>query len=191
MAGIVRPDSATSITAPAKAVMIEKAAVQEERVTEPVKSPAPATPSQAAEKAAKVNTGAESVSNSIADVQVIPRRIIAIGGRTPDVLGIVVGHVDHLGIGRLNLNRRLIPLHLCGDVLLPVGLELTGRHGLGAHPLHGIHYVRLLSKEGVAEIGGPTNVGAQPVDHVREDHQSLDTGVPILLACGIDRKSVV
>ena len=77
MAGIVRPYPARRKTATAETVMIEEGAVQEDRVTKPVRSPTPATPSQAAEKAADVNAGAESVPESEADIRVIPWRVIA------------------------------------------------------------------------------------------------------------------
>src|SRR6202044_1407804 len=105
---------------------------------EPVRSPAPTTPSQAAEKAPNVNARAESVSISKADVRVFPWGVIAIGGRSPNVLGIVQRYIDHLGISRLDVDSRLISLHFGRDRLLPIRPEFTGCHGSGAHPLHGI-----------------------------------------------------
>ena len=142
MAGIVRPGGATSKSAPAETVTIEKGTILKDRAIEPVRSPAPTTPPKAAEKASDVNATAES--ESIAEIRVIPRGIVTVGGRSPDILGIVVRDVDHLGVGWLNLNRRLVSLHLGGDGFLRVGTQFASRHGLGPHPLHRTHYIGLL-----------------------------------------------
>src|SRR5580700_10812352 len=185
MAGVVRPPPARMISPPAEAEPAEKARVQEDSAVEPVQSPAPAAPSQAAEKAANVDTRAESVSKSVAEVRVIPWRIIAVSRRSPNIFGIIVRHVDHFRISRLNVDGRLITLLLGSDRLLPVGAQFAGRLSLGAHALHGLHYIRLLSQECIADISGPANVGRQSAEHVREDHQGLYAGIPVLLASRI------
>ena len=87
---------------------MEEIAVQIDRVAEPIRPPAPTAPSQAAEEASDVNTRAEPESKT--DVRVIKRRIITIDGRSPHVCGIVERHINHLRVGRLNVNRRQVLL---------------------------------------------------------------------------------
>ncbi len=129
--GIMRPYSASKSGA-AETEASKKRTVQKERVPEPVTSPTPAAPSQTAEKSSNIDSRAKPITESVADVQVIPRRIIATVGRwSPDVLRIVIRHVHLFGIGRLNINRRLIALHLRGDRLLRVGPQFAGRLSLG------------------------------------------------------------
>jgi hypothetical protein len=41
------------------------------------------------------------------------------------------------------------------------------RFGFRAHALHSLHYVGLLGKESVAEIGNPLNVIREAFDNVR------------------------
>jgi hypothetical protein len=41
------------------------------------------------------------------------------------------------------------------------------RFGFRAHSLHSLHYVGLLGKESVAEIGNPLNVIREAFDNVR------------------------
>ena len=53
---------------------------------------------------------------------------------------------------------------------------------MGSQPLHGLHDVSLLSEKCVPQVGSPADVRVQPGDYIREDHQRLDTGIPVLLA---------
>jgi len=167
----------------AETVAMEERVVHIDRVAEPIRPPAPTAPSQTAEEASDINTRAEPESKT--DVRVIKRRIVTIDRRSPHVCGIVDRHVNHLRVGRLNVNRRLSILRLSGDVHLGVRLQSARLTRLAPQPLHGLHDVGLLSEKGVPQIGGPTNIRVQPGDYIREDHQRLDTGIPVLLARGL------
>jgi hypothetical protein len=131
-----------SISVSAVTVMIEKVTVLIDRAMIPVWPPPPTTPIKAPEKASNINARAESKSKT--EIRVIPSGIITVEGRSPDIRRIVVRYVDHLGVGWLNLNHRSVPLPLGCDGFLYVGLQFASRHGLGPHPLHGIHYIGLL-----------------------------------------------
>ena len=101
-----------------EAIAMEEIVVHIDRVAEPIRPPTPAAPSQAPEEASNVNTRSEPESKT--DVRVVKRRIVAIDGRSPHVCGIVERHINHLRVGRLNVNRRLPALRLSGDVHLGV-----------------------------------------------------------------------
>ena len=112
---------------------------------------------------------------------VIERRIIAPRRRSPDVSRIVFRHVDHLRIGRRDVNGRLPALRLGRNRLLRSGREPAVGLRPRAHPLHRGHHVGLLRQERIAQCRGPLDVLVQLRQHVRKGHQGLDAGVPILL----------
>src|SRR5579863_1312391 len=147
-----------------KTIAMEKIIVHIDRVAEPTRPPAPTAPSKAAEEASDVNTRAEPESKT--DSRIKKWRIKTIGGRSPDVRGIVDRHINHLRVGRLDVDRRLASLRLGRDIYLRVRLQSARLASLGSQMLNGIHDVGLLSEKCVAQIGGPTNVGVQPGDYI-------------------------
>ena len=173
--------AATKPETAAVAVMVEEEAVYENRPAEPIRPPAPTTPSQSAEESTNVDPRPESKSNS----WIVERRVVAIDWRSPNVFWIVRRHINHLRISRLDLNGSLVSLRLCRDPLLPVRIEFAIRSRFRAHVLHGIHNVRLLSQERISQIGSPSNVGIQPIENIRKNYQSLNARIPILLARGV------
>ena len=101
--------------------------VPEERVvdvdgpTEPVRAPAPTpAPGPAAEPEPDVDSQAESEARSVRE-----RRIGAPRRGSPDIDRIVLRHVDHLRIGRHDLDDGLPVLNGGGDRLLRSGGELA------------------------------------------------------------------
>ena len=160
MTRIVRPGSPACERAATvevtETIAMEKIVVHIDRAAEPIRPPAPTAPSKAAEEASDVNARAEPESKT--DSRVKKWRIKTIGGRSPDVCGIVDRHINHLRVGGLNFNRRLPSLRLGRDVHLRVRFQSARLARLGSQPLHGIHDVGLLSEKCVPEIGGPTNV---------------------------------
>jgi len=52
---------------------------------------------------------------------------------------------------------------------------------LAAHFLYSLHDAGLLSQKRVTKIRRPPDVFAQPLENIREKHQRLNAGIPILL----------
>ena len=115
---IMRPDPVASIPAASKTVVIEEEAVHENRTAKPVRSPAPATPSQSAEESTNVDARSESKSKPNARIK--KRRVVTVNRRTPNVFGIVGRYINYLRISRLDLNRSLVPLRLGRNSFLRV-----------------------------------------------------------------------
>ena len=191
MFGVMRPNAIASEPAiavtgePVVPVMAEEEGAFENRAAEPIRPPAPASPTQAAEEAAKID--ARSEAKSKAEGGIVERRVVAPGWRSPDVFGIVVRHVDYLRICRLNVNRGIAALRFGRYRLLSVRVQSTCRSGLRAHMLHGVHDVGLLCEECVSKVRRPSNIRIHPVQYIRKNHQRLNAGIPILLARRVDQ----
>jgi len=69
---------------------------------------------------------------------------------------------------------------LCFHLHLIVGLEGTLILSLLAHPLHGVHDIRLLGQERVAEVGRPLDVICKSLHNIRKRRQGLDGWIPVL-----------
>ena len=112
MCGVMRPDGATCKPATAGkaviAIMTEEEAALENRAAEPIRSPAPAAPTQTAKKETDVNAGPETKPE--AECWVPKRWVVTPGRRSPNIGGIVDRHIDHLRIGWLNLNCSVVAL---------------------------------------------------------------------------------
>jgi len=189
MAWIMRPRHAAAKAATAKssaeatveAVAIEESGVHKQAVAEPSAAPTPAAPTAPArEKAAdeKARSKAESESKS--------RRVPQIGVRAPrrrtvDIFGLVNRDVDHLRIGRLDLDRVLAAFSVHGNHLLRRRLQPSVRLSSRAHCLHRTHHIGLLAKERVPKVGSPSDIVAEQIQRIRKCHQRLDARVPILL----------
>jgi hypothetical protein len=167
--------------------MSEEQRVEEQRVRQPAQTPAPTAKSeQAAEESSKEDAGTEADprTESTPRGRIPQRGICAIRGLTPYRVGVILRRIDVLRVGGRDLDRALPVLYLGGDNLLLRALQLPGLLRPGPHSLDRIHHVCLLSQKRVAEVGGPTNIAAQDIEHIRESGQSLDARVPVLLLGG-------
>ncbi len=106
------------------------------------------------------------------------RRIIAgrwIGNRRIRIRGgsvynsrIVARNVDNFRAGLLHHNHLLAFDHLGFDLLLLRGFQIPVVFGFLAHALHCVHYVALLGKKCIPQIGGPLDVIVQILHDVRK-----------------------
>jgi hypothetical protein len=81
---------------------------------------------------------------------------------------------DNHFVGLDNLSRDLL---LLGVFRFPHRTPLS-------HALHSGHPVALLREEGVAEVGRPLDVVAQPLDDVGQPGEALNGRIPVLLLDG-------
>src|SRR5262249_30536443 len=123
------------------AVMVEEESVHEYGSTKPVRTPSPAAPAEAAVEATDIDSRSPSKSEAH---RIVERRIVTERGRSPNVLRIVRGYIDHLRIGRLNRNGGLVALLLGGYRFLRVRIQFAVRASFGAQLLDSGHYVGLL-----------------------------------------------
>jgi hypothetical protein len=84
------------------------------------------------------------------------------------------------------LDDRLPLLRFCRHYLLSSGFEPAVCPCLCTHPLHRAHHIGFLRQEGIAEVGGPSDVVCQQIECVGKRHQGLDARGPILLPGGLD-----
>jgi hypothetical protein len=149
------------ITSVAVPIAVEEARVKIQTAAEPSTPPSPASP------ASPVGViGAHVVSRTKSESETVARRVPQVGvfaphRPAPDVRWAVGGDIDHLRIGRLNLDR--IPAFLCGGrhhLLRRVG-QLAVGPGTSAHPLYRAHHIGLLGKERIPKIRGPPDIVGQ------------------------------
>ena len=112
MRSIVRPRGVSTQAATAEGIEIvamDEAVVDEHAVVAPPRMPSPAAPSTPASSEVETHIDPESKSPVRApdEWRVEPIRIGVIERRTPKVARIVIGHIDHLRIGRLNVDDGL------------------------------------------------------------------------------------
>src|SRR6266852_1603227 len=96
---------------------------------------------------------------------------------------IICGHVNNLGIGRLNDDGRA----LGGHGLLRRGLKIAGISRPLAHSLHRIHYILFLVVVGVSKGRRPGEVLVHISQDRRKCSKRLDAGVPGLLVHGLSQ----
>ncbi len=183
MPGIVRPDATQSAMKIVKSVAMEKVAVQQDSPAKPIRSPTPSKAAPQSPAAAKIE--AEIDAGQERESHVNPRikqwRIIAKKRRAPNPLGVVYGNINHAGLGRRNVDRRLTVVGLSCHLLLGRRLQLSVGLRLGAQALHGAHHVRLLGQERVTQVRGPADVLIQARQHIGKRNQGLDARIPVLL----------
>ncbi|MDT4832729.1 hypothetical protein FQZ97_662950 [compost metagenome] len=119
------------------------------------------------------------------------RRIVVrgIGGIGPGAIDhgwVVAGHIDHLRIGRLDHDDRLVIGGAGSDLLLRRALQVARLLGLDPQPLDRIHDRVRLRQEGVAHGFHPVGLPAHHVHDRREGHQGFDAGVPGLALDRLD-----
>src|ERR1700677_4952119 len=188
MTGIVGPRDASAEARsesadPVESKMTEDPGVKKQSMGKPVQAPAPASESkESGKEASQEAPGAEAKSE--ADSRVPNRRPRVVHRRTPNIGGIVYRHVNHLRIGRLNLDVGLavVSNHLLRRVLKP-SVALCPP----THSLHGVHHISLLSEKGVAQIRSPSNIAIQQSQRVRKCHHCLDACIPRLLLGGVNQ----
>src|SRR5262245_57728255 len=160
-------------------------AIDVDVVVAPVEAAAPVISARG--PAADRVTGAERqpgrhhAGRDIAGRRPVVRRIGRIGPRTVDDGGIVVGHVDRIGLRRLDGDDLLVLLLADHDLLLLGRGQLVVGVRLRAQPLNRIHDVRLLRQHGVAELLRPVELRAHHGEHRRRRCELLEAVVPALL----------
>ena len=133
---------------------------------------------------AECDTARDKPGADIAGRGKVIGRIVGIRPVAVDDAGVIIGNIHRIGIRRLDgddlLVRHLLNLDglLLGRCQLVVGLRL------GAQTLDGIHHVRLLGHDRIAELLRPIELGAHHRQHVRCRYQRLDALIPILLVDG-------
>ena len=151
-------------------------------VPPPTAAAAAATP-----KCAHHNAHAEADGRRGGDgsIRICHRRVRVYRRRAVDYYRVITGNINHLRVGRLDLDDGLRLNRLYLDLLLFRRLQLTGVLRLLPHPLDGIHYFALLIEESVAKILRPLNIRVQQFEQVGESHHSLHAGVPRLFGRGL------
>ena len=77
------------------------------------------------------------------------------------------------------------------DLLLLIGYQSTLVLSFHAHTLHSVHYIALLSEEGVAQIRGPLNVAGQTFHQIGQCSHGLDVWILWLLRYRIDKRLIL
>src|SRR5215469_597893 len=185
----VRPRAAVP-SAPSRVepVMVKEEWSREDPAAEPIATPTPTEPkskSEPREESTQENSRSEAEAKP--ERRIIQRRIEAPHRRTPDVLGVVHRHVNYLRIRRNDRDRRLTVLGLRGHLLLRGRVQFARSLRFSAQPLHCGYHVGLLSQVRVAESCRPLNIRRQTIQHIGEDYHGLNTRIPILLPCGVDK----
>jgi hypothetical protein len=133
-------------------------------VSTPSAAPAPSTAPERTHHDAYTERYRES--RGVVSRRWIVNRRIRIDRRTIDHDWIIGGHVHYLRIRRLDNDYAFAFDHLRFDLLLLGSFQLAFVLRLLAHALHRVHHIGLLSKECIAQIGGPLNVIGQPFNNV-------------------------
>src|ERR1035438_1643651 len=87
-------------------VAVNEVVVDNDVVATPSRPPSPTTPATpaAAKIESHVDAGAKPEIHTCTERRIKPTRIRIVKRRTPNTHGIVIGHVHHLRIGRLDLD---------------------------------------------------------------------------------------
>src|SRR5271157_6058072 len=122
MTGIVGPRRSPQKSTPAETVAvsitIEGEVVDEYVAAEPIRAPAPTpTAPTPAAPSAEAESHVDPRSEPVAIARIEKRRIVSPFRWSPHIVGVIGGDVDHLRIGRLNLDRTLPTLILGGHRL--------------------------------------------------------------------------
>ena len=101
-------------------------------------------------------------------------RVAGLVGLHIDDLGIVLRHVNHLGVGRHDANNFLLHDHF----LLRGIHQIADRLSLGPKFLNGLHHVSRLNDKGLTQRGGPLQIFIHPGEHLRIAGEGFDAVVP-------------
>ena len=154
----VMPETSAAIP-----VAVEEARIKIQAAAEPSAPPSPAAPASPARViGAHVISRTESESES----QTVARRVPQVGvcapdRRAPDVSRAVDWDIDHLRIGRLDLDSVPAFLHGRRHHLLWRVRQLAVGAGTSAHSLYRAHHIGLLGKERIPKIRGPPDIVGQ------------------------------
>ena len=102
--------------------------------------------------------------------------VVRAGSLDVDDLGLVNGHVHDLGVGRQDLDLRVVD----NDGLLRAALEVAEIVGFAAEALHAVHHVVRLVDEGLADLRGPLEVFIHPGEEGGNTGDGFDAIVPRL-----------
>src|SRR6185503_15995979 len=108
------------------------------------------------------------------------RRIVAVYRSRAvhdDTRRVVLRHVDHLRIGRNDLDDLLLDF----EDLLAVALQVAGRLRLAAKGLHRVEYRLLVGDHGLAKLRSPVEVGTHLLDDFGIVDQRLDRVIPAIV----------
>ena len=130
---------------------------------------------------AERQTGRDHAGGDISRPTEIIRRIGRIRPRPVYDSRIVVGHINCIGLRRLDDDDLPAALLLCRDGLLLGRAELVAGLGPRAQPLNRVHYVRLLRQHGVAQLLRPVELAAHHLEHRRRRGERLHAVIPLLL----------
>ena len=188
MRGIVGPcGTSAQAAAPAcvEIVPVNEAVIDEDAVIAPARTPTISAPTTPASSEIKSHVDPKSKSEVRASIErwVKPTRVRIVKRRAPDGDRIVIWHVHHIRIARLDVDDGLTGVVRSGHSLLLGGGQFSGLLGPEPHLLDCIHHFRLLREKGISKIGRPGDVLVQALDKVRKNYQSLYARIPVLLLC--------
>ncbi len=102
----------------------------------------------------------------------------AIASLIINLVRLINRHVNYLRVSRNNFNIAAVSNHL----LLRCGLKVANFRSRRAQPLDGNHHILLLINKSLSQIRRPIQVVIHPFQNSWVAGQSLDAGVPRLLA---------
>jgi hypothetical protein len=175
-AGIMYPPVPAADTGAVEIISVDEVVVYGDIVISPSSVPSPVIPASAPDR----SEGKPSSPGDEAQPRRIIHRGIRISGRSPHRFGIVLRHVDHFRRRWLNNDVILTVAGGRGDCLLRRRLECAILLRLLAHPLDRLHDTFLLRQDRISEIGRPTDILTQALEHVRDHYQRLDACIPRL-----------
>ena len=129
---------------------------------------------------AEANSSGDDAGADIAGRGPVIRRIIGIRPIAIDDTRVVIGNIDHVGVGRLDGDDLPVLDLLHRDFLFLGRLQLVVRLRLGAQALDGVHHIGLLGDNRIAELLRPVKLRTHQLQHVRRRHQGLDAVIPRL-----------
>ncbi len=194
-----QPPAVTSAVS-MKSKMSQEQRIEKQGVREPAQAPSPAAePKQSREEASDKDARGKRNPRQSCDSpdhraqspesprrRIPKRRIGAVNRRSPHRVWLVYRRIDHLRIGRQNLDRALAILGLRCDCLLRGVLQVPRLLRPGAHGLNGVHHIRLLRQKRIAQVRGPANVMTENVQNIGKSDQCLNARIPVLLLSGVD-----
>ena len=172
MRGVVGPRASSTqaaATACVEIVTVNEVVIDNDVAATPTGLPSPSAPTTpaTAKIESHVDASAETEVHPCTERRVKPTCIWIVERRTPNTHWIVVGHVHHLWIGRLDLDGTVVGAH----GLLARRGQFPGLLRLLPHSLNSLHQVALLIQKRVAEVSRPGDVLVQAFDEIGKDYQ--------------------
>jgi hypothetical protein len=76
------------------------------------------------------------------------------------------------------------------DLLFSRCREFPGPCGPVPHALYGVHHITFLSQKRISKVRRPGNVFGQVLHDTGKNHESLNTGIPVLIPCGLGQRLI-